>query len=173
MIRKAVLSLALSIAAFAQPALAASFNFSTTTNPAVKNPGLFTATFDADGNGGLFATSGVYGGTTVTFSQFSGAYDAATKTISLLVLKFSYGGAVYTMNALDASTVATYSKVGTSTPKGGTSLYTATPTGFASVPEIDGAKLPLSLFIIGSFMLWISARRRLTAGGAAPAPVAA
>lgn len=168
MIRKLALSLALSLAAFAQPALAASFNFSTTTNPAVKDPGLFTATFDADGSGGLFAASGVYGGTTVTFSQFSGTYDAATKTISSMLLKFSYGGAVYTMTALDESSVSTYSRVGTATSQGGTSLYTATPTGFASVPEIDGSKLPLSLFIIGSVMLWINARRRQTAGGAAP-----
>lgn len=174
MIRKAALSLALGVAAFAQPALAATFNFSTTTNPAVQNPGAFSATFDADGNGGLLATSGLYNGTVVNFTQFTGAYDAAAKTISTLILKFSYNGATYTMTALDDQTVSTYSKVGTATSKGGTSLYTATPSGFAAVPEIDGSKLPLSLFIIGSFMLWMQSRRRLAAGGGAGlTPVAA
>jgi len=174
MIRKAALSLVLGIAAFAQPALAATFNFSTTTNPAVKDPGAFSATFDADGNGGLLAASGLYNGTAVSFTQFNGTYDATAQTISTLTLKFSYNGAVYTMTALDDQTVATYSKVGTATSKGGTSLYSATPSGFASVPEIDGSKLPLSLFIIGSFMLWMQNRRRLVAGGEASlTPVAA
>lgn len=166
MIRKVALFFACLLAALAQPALAASFDFSTTTNPAVKDPGLFSATFGADGSGGLFATSGTYKGSAVTFSQFFGAYDTATKALSTLVLKFSYNNAVYTMTLLDDQSVSTYSKVGTSTSLGGTSLYTATPTGFASVPEIDGSKLPITLFILGTLVLWLQTRRRAVSGAA-------
>lgn len=39
-------------------------------------------------------------------------------------------------------------------------VTTASMLSIASVPEIDGSKLPIAGFVLGTFMLWMFARRR-------------